>query len=178
MTRHTVPQTTPHDLLAIHEIMGKFNLSIFRQAEHYQALPVKSVTAYYNATIDEHFANYSTEMGIIGIGSLSSYFYLGTSKVDTLLTIYHPDKQLRMVYHCAVPLHKKLISQHLLLGNSEAMLYADSLQSATVADTSKVIASKAYDAGWTYVKDPLANEEEWIEALERIKTLYGPLFRK
>lgn len=175
MTRHTVPQTTPHDLLAIHEIMGKFNLSIIRQD---QALPVKEVTGYYNAVIDEDFANYSTEMGIIGIGSLSSYFYLGITNRDTLLTIFHPDKQLRMVYHCAVPLHKKLISQHLLLGNSEAMLYADNLQSATVADTSKVIASKAYDAGWTYVKDPLANEEEWIEALERIKTLYGPLFRK
>ena len=175
MTRHTVPQTTPHDLLAIHEIMGKFNLSIIRQ---YQALPVKTVTAYYNATIDEHFANYSTEMGIIGIGSISSYFYLGITNRDTSLTIFHPDKQLRMVYHCAVPLHKKLISQHLLLGNSEAMLYADNLQSATIADTSKVIASKAYDAGWTYVKDPLANEEEWIEALERIKTLYGSLFRK
>ena len=173
MTRHTVPQTTPHDLLAIHEIMGKFNLSIFRQD---QALPVKTVTAYYNATIDEHFANYSTEMGIIGIGSLSSYLYL--SKVDTLLTIYHPDKQLRMVYHCAVPLHKKLISQHLLLGNSEAMLYGANLQYATIANTSKVVAGKAYDAGWSYVKDPLANEEEWIEALERIKTLYGPLFRK
>ena len=175
MTRHTVPQITPHDLLAIHEIMGKFNLSIFRQD---QALPVKTVTAYYNATIDEHFANYSTEMGIIGIGSLSSYYYRGITNRDTLLTIFHPDKQLRMVYHCAVPLHKKLISQHLLLGNSEAMLYADNLQSATVANTTKVIANKAYDAGWTYIKDPLTNDEEWIEALERIKTLYGPLFRK
>lgn len=175
MTRHTVPQTTPHDLLTIHEIMGKFNLSIFRQD---QALPVKEVTGYYNAVTDEDFANYSTEMGIIGIGSLSSYFYLSTSKSNTLLTIYHPDKQLRMVYHCAVPLHKKLISQHLLLGNPTIMLYADNMQTATAANTSKVIANKAYDAGWTYIKDPLTDDEEWIEALERIKTLYGPLFRK
>ena len=58
------------------------------------------------------------------------------------------------------------------------MLYADNMQTATAANTSKVIANKAYDAGWTYIKDPLTDDEEWIEALERIKTLYGPLFRK